>query len=580
MIIQPERDDMMKKILSLILVFIFIASCFTVSSAALKDDSLGIAVASDLHYNQPREKLEGDIDDEVYFYANRRAAMEDESGFIIDEFLAQCAENDDVDYVLIAGDLADNGRIIRQEHLDVAAKLGAFEKETGKKVYVINGNHDTGRAEDDFKNEDFRQVYADFGFSEALETQEGTLSYTADLGEKYRLIAADSCDPSKSTEDGLTSDRVDWIVSQAKKAYDDGRYPVLMMHHNLLPHMPLQRILSHNFIVRNHTVTASKLADAGIKIVLTGHEHGSDVMSYTSAAGNIITDFSNTSLTMYPLAYRYMEFSGDKITYSEKFIDKIDFDALTQAVDGYTDKQLTPMKEGLNEYAKGFFKAGIRYRLWLSLTPEKLGVAEDAFYSDLVYTAVNGLVDILDMPLYGEGGLKEKAAEYGIDLPDSDYFNGWDVATEVVSYHYAGCEPFALDSTEVTLILKIADFLLLDDLSTVNDRVFLGAANKILSNLGTDSVCKDFTKAAAKTFGPVTAGEYFILSIASPLLYGLAYDRDDLDDNNGEIPGYEADYSNAEAISENVSGFFEKMFLYLSISFRYFTRIFTKFFIR
>lgn len=571
---------MMKKYLSVFLAFILLASCLAVSSSALDDDGTVIAVASDLHYNVPREKLESDIDDEVYFYANRRAAMEDESGFIIDEFLSQCAGNDDIDYVLIAGDLADNGRRIEQEHLDVAAKLRRFESESGKQVFVVNGNHDTGAGEEDITNDRFREIYSEFGYSDALDTQEGTLSYTADLGEKYRLIAADSCDPHKSTEDGLTADRVDWIVSQAEKAYDDGRYPVLMMHHNLLSHMPLQRILSHDFIVRNHTAAASKIADAGIKTVLTGHEHGSDVISHTSPAGNTVTDFSNTSLTMYPLAYRVMEFTGEKITYTEKTIDKIDFDALTQAVEGYTDKQLVPMKEDFNGYAKGFFKAGIRYRLWLSLTPEKLGVAEDKFYSDLVYTAVNGLVDILDMPLYGEGGLQQKAKEYGIDIPDSDYYNGWDVATEVVSYHYAGSEPFALDSTEVTLILKIADFLLLDDLSTVNDKVFLGAANKILSNLGTSSICKDFTKTAAKVFGPVTAGEYFILAVASPVLYGLAYDRDDLDDNNGEIPGYEADYSNAEAISENVSGFFEKLSLYISMFFSYFTKIFTKMFIR
>ena len=104
----------MKKTVSVLLSFILLASSFSVVSFASGGEKTGIAVASDLHYNQPREKLEGDIDDEVYFYANRRAAMEDESGFIIDEFLSQCAENDDVDYVLIPGDLADNGRIIRQ----------------------------------------------------------------------------------------------------------------------------------------------------------------------------------------------------------------------------------------------------------------------------------------------------------------------------------------------------------------------------------------------------------------------------------------------------------------------------------
>ncbi|MBR6702266.1 MAG: metallophosphoesterase, partial [Clostridia bacterium] len=446
--------------------------------------------------------------------------------------------------------------------------------ETGKPVYVVNGNHDTGAGKEDITNEKFREIYNDFGYGEALETQEGTLSYTADLNEKYRLIAADSCDPSVSTEDGLTADRVDWIVRQAKKAYADGKYPILMMHHNLLSHMPLQRILSRNFIVRNHEATARKFADAGIKAVFTGHEHGSDVMTYTSPSGNTITDFSTTSLTMFPLAYRFVEFTDDEITYSEKAIEKIDFDALTAAVDGYTDKQLTPMREDFRQYSKDFFKAGIRYRLWLGLTPEKLGIDEDAFYADIVYTAVGGLTEILDMPLYGEGGLQEKAKEYGIDIPDSGYKNGWDAATEVVGYHYAGSEPFALDSTEVTLILRIADYLLLEDLSTVNDKCFLSLANSITSNFGTDSICKDFTKAAAKTLGPVTAGEYFIVAIASPLLYGLAYDRDGLDDNNGSIPGYGAENSNSANISADFTAKFNRFFLYVSFFFRYILKIF------
>ncbi len=565
----------MKKALSVFLAAIIMIPALSLMQGAFAvSEKAGIAVASDLHYNIPRETLEGDIDDEIFFYANRRAAMEDESGFIIDEFLSQCAEDDAVEYVFISGDLADNGRRLEQEHLDVAEKLRKFESETGKPVYVVNGNHDTGAGKEDITNEKFREIYNEFGYGEALETQEGTLSYTANIGEKYRLIAVDSCDPTVSTEDGLTADRVNWAVKQAKKAYDDGRYPILMMHHNLLSHMPLQRILSHNFIVRNHTATAQKFADAGIKAVFTGHEHGSDVMTYTSPAGNTVTDFSTTSLTMYPLSYRFVEFTDDEITYSEKKIEKIDFDALTETVDGYTDKQLTPMREDFQQYSKDFFKAGIRYRLWLGLTPEKLGIDEDAFYADIVYTAVGGLTEILDMPLYGEGGLQEKAKEYGIDIPDSNYKNGWDAATEVVGYHYAGSEPFALDSTEVTLILRIADYLLLEDLSTVNDKCFLSLANSITSNFGTDSICKDFTKVAAKALGPVTAGEYFIVAIASPLLYGLAYDRDGLDDNNGSIPGYGAENSTGANISADFTAKFNKFFLYISFFFKYILKIF------
>ena len=255
----------MKKFLSIILSAALIFSAFSVISFAEEEAAdLGFAVASDLHYNVPEEELTKTNDHEIFWYASRRAAMDNESGLIIDELLRQCGEDDSVEYLLIPGDLADNGRTVWQEHYDVAAKLKAFEEATGKSVYVIPGNHDMGAADIDFKVENFRETYADFGYNEALSQREDSASYTADLGDKYRLIALDSNDPSKSTEDGLSTEEVFWVLDEAKKAKEDGRYPILMMHHNLLDHLPLQRLISRNFIVKFHYSTATLFADAGI----------------------------------------------------------------------------------------------------------------------------------------------------------------------------------------------------------------------------------------------------------------------------------------------------------------------------
>lgn len=570
----------MKKVLCILLSLVITLSAVCISGFAREADApdLCIAVASDLHYNVARDVITEDIPgEEIFWYANRRAQMEDESGFIIDEFLRQCAENDSVEYVLIAGDMADNGRTIPQEHHDVAAKLKAFEEQTGKSVYVINGNHDNGvKSEGVTGIEDIIEIYRDFGYDEALDTLEGTCSYTANLGEKYRLIALDSCNASVSTEDGLTSDRVQWVKKMAKKAYDEGRYPIVMMHHNLLDHMPLQRILSHDFIVRNHTATATKFADWGIKVVLSGHEHCSDATSYTSPSGNTIYDFANTSLTMFPIAYRVMSFSDDEIKYENKKIESIDVDALTEVCDGFTEEQISFMKNDFEGYSKGFLKAGIKYRLSLSLSKEKLGIDEDAFYADLVYTAVFGLTDLLEMPLYGEGGVQELAKEFNIDIPDVDYENGWDLATDLVSWHYAGSEPFNLESPEVITLLRMVDLILLQDLSNVNDKVFLKSANALLENLGTSTICGDFTRFCTKIFGPVTAGEYFLLAVASPLLYVFASDSDGVDDNNGFVPGYgtvTAAQRSADAAA-NFRSILEKLVTYFGFFITYFLRIF------
>ena len=279
---------------------------------------------------------------------------------------------------------------------------------------------------------------------------------------------------------------------------------------------------------------------------------------------------------MFPLAYRVFHFSEKEIKYELKTIEKIDTDALTQATSGYTEEQISLMNEGLNEYSKQFLKAGVEYRLKLGLTMEKIGIEEGEPFYNLVSTAVGSLCETLDTPLYGKGGLQEKAKEYNINMPDSDYEDGWDLATELVAWHYAGCENFPLDSTEVTLFLDIVNYILRDTLSDVGDEVVLAGLNSILEKIGViDGLSTGFTKFAAKVFGPVTAIEYVLLGIASPIIEKFAND-DEVNDNNGSIPGYGTS-STATQIANTSTHFFSslgKMFINVGYFFRYFIRIF------
>ncbi len=564
----------MKKIISVILSAAMLFSLVAVGFTANADDATTtFAVASDLHYVEPREELDGPIDDPVYWYANRRAAMEDESGFIIDEFLRQCAEDDNIEFVLLPGDLVNDGRIVVQQHLDVAAKLKKFEQESGKPVYVINGNHDNGAGENDFKYDDFIENYYQFGYDEAIATMEGNCSYVAELNDEYRLIAVDSCDPTKSTEDGMTSDKVDWVLEQAARAKEDGKYPILMMHHNLLDHLPVQRILSRNFIIRFHYTTAEKFANAGIKLVFTGHEHCSDAATYTSTKGNIIYDFATTSLTMYPTQYRVFNLTPDEIKYESRTVDKIDTDALTATVSGYTQEQIDLMNAGFNAYAKGFLKAGIQYRLALGMTMEKIGIAEGEPFYNLVNTAVTGLTDILEAPLYGEeGSVEALAAEYGVKLPKTDYKTGWDLATELVGAHYAGEEDFPLDSDPISVFFKVVALILRDDLAGIADDVLLGAVHELLGL--ENGITTEITQLCTKLMGRATAVEYLLLAIASPLLYEFTGDHDGVPDNNGTLPGYGVEGGFSDVI-DNVTGIFSKIVEYLSLIITYILKVFT-----
>ena len=537
---------------------------FSALAYAADKDELKVAVASDLHYCAPEAELEKTNDDPIVWYANRRCAMENESGFIIDEFLNQCAESDDVDYVLIPGDLADSGRRLAEDHYAMAEKLRKFEESSGKEVYVINGNHD---AADDSNTTlaFFKEIYADFGYDHALATREDDCSYTADLGDKYRLIALDSNHPTKSTEDGMTTEKMSWVKKQAELAKQDGRYPIVMMHHNLLDHLPVQRLLSRNFIVKFHFTTAELFADWGIKMVFTGHEHCSDATVYTSALGNKIYDFTTTSLTMYPLEYRVLSFTDDDIKYESRSVDKIDCDALRASVDGYTDEMIDAMNADLTAYSKAFLKAGVQYRLERSLSAEKMGIDEDAIYYETVMYAVNKLRSLLSMPLCGENSLQEIAAEYGIEIPDSEYKSGWDLATDLVAWHYSGGEHFDLNSVEVTTLLRAVATILRNDLAGVADDVLLKAANSFLAELGYGPIADSLIKYCIAKYGVYSKAELFLVAIASPILYKFAYDNDGVDDNNGVIEGYGISdvKTNLGNIADNIRSLTEKEVFYI-----------------
>lgn len=550
------------------------SSVLCVGVCAEEKNDLSFAVASDLHYSAPEEELEKTNDDPIFWHATRRCEMENETGLIIDEFLNQCAESDDVEYVLISGDLANRGRSRPEDHLVIAQKLRDFEKKSGKEVYVINGNHDASNDQATTLAR-FKEIYAEFGYDHALTTRADDCSYTADLGEKYRLIALDSNHETKSTEDGMTADRLKWVKEQAELAKEDGRYPIVMMHHNLLDHLPIQRVLSRNFIVKFHFTTAELFADWGIKTVFTGHEHCSDATVYTSALGNKLYDFATTSLAMYPLEYRVVKYNDNEIKYETRSVDKIDYDALTATTKGYTEEQIAAMKADLRAFSKGYLKAGVQYRLELSLSPEKMGIDEDSAYSKPIIYAVDKLISLLRMPLCGENSLQSIAKEYGIEIPDSDYKTGWDLATDLVAWHYSGGEHFDTDSVEVTTLLRAVATILRNDFAGIADDVLLKAANSFLGELGYGPIADSLTKYCISKFGVYTKAEIFLVAVASPILYKFACDNDGVDDNNGVIEGYGTVNfkTNVSNIVENLDSLSEKITFYLRLVMSYLAKL-------
>jgi len=108
-----------------------------------------------------------------------------------------------LDFVMVAGDLTKDGELA--SHRLMASKLAAL-RASGRKVFVIPGNHDINNPQAvSYKTsppspvarvspEEFRRIYAEFGYNDALFSDPDSLSYVVEPVPGVWLFAIDSCE--------------------------------------------------------------------------------------------------------------------------------------------------------------------------------------------------------------------------------------------------------------------------------------------------------------------------------------------------------------------------------------------------
>ncbi len=341
-----------RKVLSILLALaiILVSIPFTVSA---ETSEIRFGVISDIHYFA--KELKGDYSEEYKEWLYNKHKEYDEADSLLtnalDGVLRNAAENGET-YVLLPGDLTKDGE--KKSHEALAEKLAAFEAETGIPVFVIPGNHDINNSKAiTFENgyeepaektspEDFREIYADFGYADADSVfvpkegnKGGMLSYTEVIGG-YKLIAIDSCMYSEDngaegnehmTDGRIGDDLLKWIVAECEDAEERGLTIIGMQHHNLIPHMAIEEATFWPFVVQEWVQIADAYADAGMHYMFTGHLHSNDVSSHVSDNGETIYDILTPTLTGYPNYYKIVDFVSDGTN--------IDFEMKTLDVDEY-----------------------------------------------------------------------------------------------------------------------------------------------------------------------------------------------------------------------------------------------------
>lgn len=533
---------MLKKSLSIILsLTLVLCSCLVLTASAKNDsDKFGFAVASDTHYVHPVKQAGTTLADEgwVTTFNSESESLTNQSGFIIDEFLKECAENPKCQFVLITGDLATHGRDYVSEHEAVAAKFRKFEKETGKQVYVINGNHDNAK-DMPVDHKKFTEIYHEFGYDEALSTDEGTCSYSANLNDEYTLVALDTCDERYRVVPNNDITRMDWAVKQIKAAKKQGKKVIMIMHHNLLEHNPFQKLNEKNYVVNTPYSFAGLLADLGVKLVFSGHTHCNNVKSYTSFLGNTIYDFSMSSLGNFPTEYKYFNVTDSKISYETKKINHIDADKLAEVCKGFSNEALEMMKNNLQAYTWSMSYREYSEDLRENISPETLGVEESSALYAKLKPVTDTIKEMSDTPIYGKGGNQEQAAAYGLEIPDSEYKTLNDAMTLAILRCKIGDKRYNLNSNDFTVLIRLLAFTVRKSIAATADSDILSGANEMLGKLGykgsvADNMLRDFSE----KYGFATPEEKEALAIAYGLWGGYFSDVDGVENRDGAIPGY------------------------------------------
>ena len=503
-----------------------LALCVAVCSFPVfaTDVSLKITVAADTHYQceadlgEPTAQYtEYMLEPELFGYASTQGQMPYESEAIASAMLDAFAASDSP-YLLIAGDLTCGKRA---SHLRFAELLRRAEERSGKQIFVIIGNHDCAAESSDSRisMEEFREIYADFGYSEACARHADSASYAVDLGKTHRLIAIDSCIYGED-EGEIGTSVFRFIREQTAQAKRDGRTPIAMMHHSLLPHYELQPM------IRSYRYYAKWFADNGLQTVLTGHIHANDISSAVSDRGNTVYDVQTGALIASPNTYRTLTFENDAVQVESRFITRIDVSLLPRFL---TQAQKDRIAADFPAYARAYFENGVCKWLNRNLgSVDRLARWFKLKEGTKTYNAAQQLMQrvgaAIGQNIYGETDSLESALRpYGIAVPPSAYRKPYQVAATVMYGFFHGDEATISGAADTRLLLQCIEGAVLTALqSGIEDPAVRDLVRTVTGTCASTPVSATLRQAAEKV----------ALALLETLAGGFTDDHSDPSDLN------------------------------------------------
>ena len=300
-----------------------------------------IAVLADNHYMDPSLLIKDGVAFQDYLITNGK--LLEASDAIMQEAIYELIHaTPKPDLVLIPGDLTKDGELVG--HVSVHLYLEQLIQ-AGIKVRVIDGNHDlynphsyqyNGAAKTRVQNigpDQFRTIYSDCGYSDALYTDPYSLSYVSEPLPNLWLLAIDCCkydniNDSIYTSGAIRPGTMKWVLDRLAEAAQKGKTVFGMMHHGIVEQFTGKHATFPGFMVDNYQDVSAQLMNAGLKIMFTGHFHATDIVEQRSG-NKVLYDIETGSIVVSPSSYRSITYIQDSsLIITTKHITNVNYSGI------------------------------------------------------------------------------------------------------------------------------------------------------------------------------------------------------------------------------------------------------------
>ncbi|QZT35864.1 metallophosphoesterase [Halosquirtibacter xylanolyticus] len=295
----------------------------------VKPPYLRFAVISDPHFMDP--SLLGQVGTALINEKNKNPLMFEQSHVIVPQTIEMIASNFHPKVLIINGDLTKDGSLASHQ-----AMVGILDKaqKLDMQVYVVPGcrdinNYNASRYSGSNKvsvpnitQEKYKTLYHNFGYNDdkiTFSQDLSSLSYACEPQKGVYMIMIDSnsfegnnASNPYNEKSRIKPETLKWIESIVSQAKDERKTVITFMHGALAESFTGEATHFTNNLIDDADNIANTLANLGIKVIFTGHNHIQDISEHTSPEGNRITQISTGALLAYPNPFRIITLKTDQ----------------------------------------------------------------------------------------------------------------------------------------------------------------------------------------------------------------------------------------------------------------------------